>query len=95
MLPILLQVAAGKAHSLALTAFGDVYAWGKNWYGELGTGRVDLHKFDDLRGFVVGCPLSRCWSATYGMARLWTAAEAWRAAPQLITFGRKHADYDP
>jgi len=42
MLPILLQVAAGKAHSLALTAFGDVYAWGKNWYGELGTGNYDV-----------------------------------------------------
>ncbi len=32
------QVACGKAHSLAVTAHGDLYAWGKGWRGELGLG---------------------------------------------------------
>ena len=36
------QVAAGKAHSLALTVYGDVYAWGKNWYGETGIGSHEM-----------------------------------------------------
>ena len=32
------QVACGKAHSLAVTVHGDLYAWGKGWRGELGLG---------------------------------------------------------
>ena len=31
------QVACGKAHSLAVTVHGDLYAWGKGWRGELGS----------------------------------------------------------
>lgn len=31
-----IAVAAGEYHSLALTASGLVYAWGGDWYGELG-----------------------------------------------------------
>jgi len=31
-------IAAGNYHSLALTAFGDVLAWGNNAYGQLGNG---------------------------------------------------------
>jgi len=31
-------VAAGVAHALALTEGGSVYAWGRNWYGQLGNG---------------------------------------------------------
>lgn len=31
-------VAAGSHHALALTAGGDVYAWGCNYYGQLGLG---------------------------------------------------------
>ena len=34
----IVQVAAGKEHSLALTADGHVYAWGYNSYGEVGDG---------------------------------------------------------
>lgn len=33
-----LQVACGYAHTLALTDEGQVYAWGANSYGQLGTG---------------------------------------------------------
>ena len=36
-----MKVTAGKAHSMALTVYGDLYAWGKNSYGELGTGTHD------------------------------------------------------
>src|ERR1035437_1828044 len=31
-------IAAGNAHSLALTSDGQVWAWGANYFGELGTG---------------------------------------------------------
>nr|XP_061799862.1 RCC1 and BTB domain-containing protein 1-like isoform X1 [Nerophis lumbriciformis] len=34
----LLQIVCGYAHSLALTDEGDLYAWGANTYGQLGTG---------------------------------------------------------
>jgi alpha-tubulin suppressor-like RCC1 family protein len=37
----IVQVAAGAEHSLALTADGDVYAWGANSYGQLGRGGAD------------------------------------------------------
>lgn len=32
------QVACGYAHTLVLTDEGQVYAWGANSYGQLGTG---------------------------------------------------------
>ena len=32
-----IQVVDGYEHALALTADGQVYAWGANFYGELGT----------------------------------------------------------
>ena len=31
---VVAELAAGKAHSLALTLHGDLYAWGKGWMGE-------------------------------------------------------------
>merc|ERR1719217_345880 len=34
------RVACGKYHSAALTASGDVYAWGLNDYGQLGLGKA-------------------------------------------------------
>jgi alpha-tubulin suppressor-like RCC1 family protein len=34
-------VAAGWVHSLALAGNGHVYAWGSNFYGQLGTGSTD------------------------------------------------------
>ena len=32
------QISAGENHTLALTNYGDVYAWGDNTYGQLGIG---------------------------------------------------------
>ena len=32
------QVACGYKHTLALTDKGEVYAWGKNMFGQLGNG---------------------------------------------------------
>jgi len=32
------SVAAGESHALAITETGEVFAWGKNFYGELGLG---------------------------------------------------------
>lgn len=39
---LITSISAGKCHSMALTINGDAYSWGKNWYGELGTGDTDL-----------------------------------------------------
>ncbi len=36
--PGVVAVAAGSAHGLALTALGQIYAWGSNLFGQLGTG---------------------------------------------------------
>jgi uncharacterized repeat protein (TIGR02543 family) len=35
------QVTAGDSHSLAVTTQGRVYAWGANWYGQLGDGTAN------------------------------------------------------
>jgi alpha-tubulin suppressor-like RCC1 family protein len=36
----IVELAAGENHSLALKADGTVYAWGYNYYGQLGTGNT-------------------------------------------------------
>lgn len=38
-------VAVGEYHSLALSTSGRVYSWGKNFYGQLGTGDISDQKF--------------------------------------------------
>ena len=35
------QMGAGYQHTLALTQRGDVYVWGRNWNGQLGTGPME------------------------------------------------------
>ena len=39
-LPKILAIAAGGHHSLALSEDGTVYAWGSNWNGQLGNGKI-------------------------------------------------------
>jgi uncharacterized repeat protein (TIGR02059 family) len=39
----IVAVAAGGYHALALSENGDVYTWGKNLNGQLGTGKTDIH----------------------------------------------------
>ncbi|XP_062206732.1 ultraviolet-B receptor UVR8-like isoform X1 [Phragmites australis] len=41
MPPKVVAVAAGEAHTLALTGDGEVYSWGRGMFGRLGTGRED------------------------------------------------------
>lgn len=36
------SVSAGKSHSFAITVYGELYAWGKNSYGECGLGDKDV-----------------------------------------------------
>lgn len=44
MPPKVCAVAAGEAHTLALTCDGEVYSWGRGTFGRLGTGReADEH----------------------------------------------------
>ena len=42
-------VATGVAHALALKADGSVWAWGRNWYGQLGNGlpKREIGGYDD------------------------------------------------
>ncbi|MEN6327872.1 MAG: fibronectin type III domain-containing protein [Syntrophomonas sp.] len=50
----IVEVAAGGYHGVALDNDGNVYTWGKNLYGQLGTGKTDIHltpvKVADLTG---------------------------------------------
>lgn len=40
----IVKVVAGSSHSIALTASGDVFVWGRNTYGNLGGGAVDTDR---------------------------------------------------
>ena len=55
---MVVQVAAGKHHSMALTAEGDLYTWGQGDRGELGHGGreslVEPRVVDGIKGTVVG-----------------------------------------
>ncbi|XP_063166473.1 E3 ISG15--protein ligase HERC5-like [Candoia aspera] len=37
----LVKIAAGSAHSMAISVFGTVYSWGKNMFGQLGLGDTE------------------------------------------------------
>ncbi|WMV42535.1 hypothetical protein MTR67_035920 [Solanum verrucosum] len=41
----IIALAAGEAHTLALTANGDVYSWGRGTFGRLGTASETDHLF--------------------------------------------------
>ena len=55
---VVVQVAAGGNHSMALTASGELYAWGKGNWGQLGHGgKEDLavpRVVDRIKGAVMG-----------------------------------------
>ena len=46
----IVQIAAGASHSLALTKSGEVYAWGRNDMGQLGSGDsfMDIYSMEDF-----------------------------------------------
>lgn len=53
-------VSAGLDHSLALDAAGTIWAWGRNYYGQLGNGvYTDQHVAVKVTGFPVGTTISR------------------------------------
>ncbi|KAL2098051.1 hypothetical protein ACEWY4_007258 [Coilia grayii] len=58
--PVLItQVACGNVHSLALSAGGDVFSWGKNSHGQLGLGKtVDLQPEPRLVQALMGVPVT-------------------------------------
>ncbi|XP_077925074.1 E3 ISG15--protein ligase HERC5 isoform X3 [Halichoerus grypus] len=44
----LVQISAGKAHSMALSMSGNIYSWGRNDLGQLGLGHTDGEDFPSL-----------------------------------------------
>jgi alpha-tubulin suppressor-like RCC1 family protein len=70
------RLAAGFAHSAAVTEDGDLYTWGNNKYGQLGTGDYNTRSFPTLvKGFVdssgavykvgdIACGLYHCLALT-------------------------------
>jgi alpha-tubulin suppressor-like RCC1 family protein len=48
------QVAAGQVHSLAVTSDGSVWSWGRNTFGQLGTGAAGLSKSPQLVSGISG-----------------------------------------
>ncbi|XP_072611049.1 E3 ISG15--protein ligase HERC5 isoform X3 [Vulpes vulpes] len=44
----LVQISAGKAHSMALSMSGNVYSWGRNDLGQLGLGHTNGEDFPSL-----------------------------------------------
>ena len=51
------QIDCGQYHTVGLTKKGEVFTWGKNWYGQLGHGdeesRTVPTKVASLDGFVI------------------------------------------
>jgi alpha-tubulin suppressor-like RCC1 family protein len=50
------DIAAGGVHSLALKSDGTVWAWGDDWYGQLGDGK---YYFDAPTATTTALPRSR------------------------------------
>uniref|UniRef100_A0A673UWZ9 HECT and RLD domain containing E3 ubiquitin protein ligase 5 n=2 Tax=Suricata suricatta TaxID=37032 RepID=A0A673UWZ9_SURSU len=44
----LVQISAGKAHSMALSMSGNIYSWGRNDFGQLGLGHTEGKGFPSL-----------------------------------------------
>jgi hypothetical protein len=70
---LITSIAAGKCHSMALTIYGDAYAWGKNWYGELGSGDKDLTPTPVMIGRNKSKPLPEP-SDEFGFSRVGTSS---------------------
>ena len=56
--PVIVAIAAGYSHSLALTADGSVYSWGLNDYGQLGDGAVAMRTTPAPVKLADGTPLT-------------------------------------
>ena len=64
-----IMIAAGVSHALALKKDGSVWAWGKNWYGQLGIGQRDIEtrksEDSDFPSLIPGLPKIKQISAGY------------------------------
>jgi alpha-tubulin suppressor-like RCC1 family protein len=63
------QVAAGGFHSFVLTDQGEVYGWGNNQYGQLGTGDTEIRRMPtELMLFkMISAPATRAFRLYTGM----------------------------
>lgn len=54
---VLVDVACGYTHSVALSTTGKVFSWGLGEYGQLGTGSVYQAKPEEIKGLQAGMVL--------------------------------------
>lgn len=79
------QVAAGDFHSLAITAGGQLYAFGRNYYGELGRATNNLKSDPNPTPTLVGLPGAT--GLPIGVATGETYSLVVTATGQLYSFG--------
>jgi len=51
---IIIDIYCGVEHSLVLTNDGDVYAWGRNNYGQIGNGEIGRFEYQSMPYHVKG-----------------------------------------
>lgn len=57
---IICSVSAGQSHCLAITTAGHLYAWGKNYNGELGLGHEESVSTPTLVSFLCSYKIKEC-----------------------------------
>ncbi len=79
-----IQISNGDSHACAITERGDVWCWGSNTYGQLGSGIQDVGTFSDMPVKVDGVsdaiyveagPVSTCAAEQNGNLKCWGANE--------------------
>jgi alpha-tubulin suppressor-like RCC1 family protein len=80
---VVVQVAAGNSHSLALTATGDLYTWGRGNRGQLGHGENGVGAHLSLPKVVNGI------GAVVGMAGAYTHSLVTMVDGRVLSFGKQ------
>jgi alpha-tubulin suppressor-like RCC1 family protein len=78
---VVVQVAAGRSHSMALTASGELWAWGKGHRGQLGHGGKEDLAVPRVVGTIEGAVVGIAGSSSHSLV---TTAEG-----RVLAFGGK------